>query len=503
MRVAGNSLDSLEKDPPTDRPKEEKKKKEKRGMLGGMFKRKDKKSKDKDSRDAGDEEKTSTELARKSPTPKESMESLSSNNQASPHRQTSKLQKQRPANLSPKGSHTGGQRPVSAGQPSAPAADLDRKISSAGSDGSMRLVLPESQPLFDKMPTPLQSKEHSPQESAPPTDRLDQKELSQDRNISALNTTASTIRPAAADIRPEPLKPSPQRIHMDEPEGSLSSPAEQPIQRNISHEPQERLQRTVSHESQERLQRAVSHESQERLQRVASQESQVRLQHKASQDSQEMRQRTIIRESPDRQRNQPSQQDNHHLALAQAAQHEPHPAPSMERLSESPVEVSPPVGPERNTPHQPPPLVTDMSSPSDSSPSPISPPSSPELIEPPSSTSAQSQKQGESGREVSTPLKPIPPPVNTLQDSPASTSASTSRSLPAWSDASLRAYMEDDSEIRDLLIIVHDKSGVVPRKDHPVVKSLFKEENKQLSDIERRLDGLLGDFLARRGRSTR
>ena len=63
--------------------------------------------------------------------------------------------------------------------------------------------------------------------------------------------------------------------------------------------------------------------------------------------------------------------------------------------------------------------------------------------------------------------------------------------------------MEDDSEIRDLLIIVHDKSGVVPRKDHPVVKDLFKEENRQLSDIERRLDGLLGDFLARRGRSLR
>ena len=60
--------------------------------------------------------------------------------------------------------------------------------------------------------------------------------------------------------------------------------------------------------------------------------------------------------------------------------------------------------------------------------------------------------------------------------------------------------MEDDSEIRDLLLIVHDKTGVVGRRDHPVVKGLFREENRQLEEIEKGLDGLLGAVLSRRGR---
>ena len=58
--------------------------------------------------------------------------------------------------------------------------------------------------------------------------------------------------------------------------------------------------------------------------------------------------------------------------------------------------------------------------------------------------------------------------------------------------------MDDDSEIRDLLIIVHDKTGVVARDDHPVVKEMYKEERSQLSKIERDLDGLLGEFYRRR-----
>jgi len=61
--------------------------------------------------------------------------------------------------------------------------------------------------------------------------------------------------------------------------------------------------------------------------------------------------------------------------------------------------------------------------------------------------------------------------------------------------------MDDDAEIRDLLVVVHDKSGVKGRRDHPVVKNLYKEENARLGEISNRLDGLLGEYLARKGRA--
>ena len=142
-----------------------------------------------------------------------------------------------------------------------------------------------------------------------------------------------------------------------------------------------------------------------------------------------------------------------------------------ERLSESPVQVSSQEPPTKT----PPPLMIDTSSHDDPSTSPVSPLSSPELIE-------------------------VPQEGNVREATPAST-AQSSNSTPTWSDASLRAYLEDDSDIRDLLVVVHDKSDVKPAAaDHPIAKSLFKEENRKLGEISNRLDGLLGDFLARKSR---
>ena len=84
---------------------------------------------------------------------------------------------------------------------------------------------------------------------------------------------------------------------------------------------------------------------------------------------------------------------------------------------------------------------------------------------------------------------------------PSSTHSSTA---PTWSDASLRAYMEDESEVRDLLLIVHDKSDVKQIKgrgrEHPICRDLFREEDERLREIEKRLDGMLGDFWARKRR---
>lgn len=144
-----------------------------------------------------------------------------------------------------------------------------------------------------------------------------------------------------------------------------------------------------------------------------------------------------------------------------------------ERLSESPVQVDLPDRDRLRT-QNPPRLVVDTSSQEDPSASPVSPASSPEIIE--------------------------APRYNDREETPASTTRSPSIT-PTWSDASLRAYLENDGDIRDLLVVVHDKSNVKPADpDHPLVKNLFKEENRKLGEISTQLDSLLGDWLARKSK---
>lgn len=76
---------------------------------------------------------------------------------------------------------------------------------------------------------------------------------------------------------------------------------------------------------------------------------------------------------------------------------------------------------------------------------------------------------------------------------------STSRSTPTWSDASLRSYMEDDQDIRDLLIIVHDKSNVTPvAPDHPLMNGLFSAERTKLADMQSQLDSMLMTWLSKK-----
>ena len=73
---------------------------------------------------------------------------------------------------------------------------------------------------------------------------------------------------------------------------------------------------------------------------------------------------------------------------------------------------------------------------------------------------------------------------------------------PEWSDAALHRYLEHDSanDIRDLLLIVHDKNDVKPvSNDHPIMKQLnFEQYEKQLDSMQTQLDGLMMDFLARK-----
>ncbi|KAI8260810.1 Tip elongation aberrant protein Tea4 [Colletotrichum sp. SAR11_239] len=139
-----------------------------------------------------------------------------------------------------------------------------------------------------------------------------------------------------------------------------------------------------------------------------------------------------------------------------------------DRLSESPVQVSP------VTTSNPPALMVDTSSQDGHSSSP-----SPELID-----------ADEVGR-------------HRAQDSMTASSTSTGGSTTgsSWNDAKLRAFFDSSSDIRDMLVVVYDKSDVAPAgPDHPVAGSLFREQNAKLAEITTQLDNMLGDWLARKQR---
>ncbi|KAG0640314.1 hypothetical protein HOY80DRAFT_1009115 [Tuber brumale] len=72
-----------------------------------------------------------------------------------------------------------------------------------------------------------------------------------------------------------------------------------------------------------------------------------------------------------------------------------------------------------------------------------------------------------------------------------------------WSDWSLRTYFEDDNDVRDMLIVVQqDKSNRSTAKtEHPDIGPLFEDASTKLADITKRLDGMLGDWLQRKGRT--
>ncbi|KAI0200452.1 hypothetical protein F4808DRAFT_470419 [Astrocystis sublimbata] len=141
----------------------------------------------------------------------------------------------------------------------------------------------------------------------------------------------------------------------------------------------------------------------------------------------------------------------------------------IERLSESPVQVSPLTS-------QPPALMGDNSSQEDRS-SPISSPS-PEL------------EDAENG-------------AHRNQESVATSTSPTTPST--WNDANLRAFFDSGSEIRDLLVVVYDdKTDASPvSPNHPIANSLFREQNAKLAEITTQLDNMLGDWLARKQRLSR
>ncbi|KAJ5627922.1 hypothetical protein N7490_010150 [Penicillium lividum] len=144
------------------------------------------------------------------------------------------------------------------------------------------------------------------------------------------------------------------------------------------------------------------------------------------------------------------------------------PEPQPEPEPESPVSVSPMEG---HIPILAPGLTLDALR--TRSISPLSPPSSPE---------ADTHDLKSSGA--------TPGSLDTL-----------SVDTPTWSDASLRSYLDEENDIRDLFIIVHDKTNIPPAGvDHPVTGRLFKEESKRLKEMNNQLDDMLVQWMAQRNR---
>lgn len=85
-------------------------------------------------------------------------------------------------------------------------------------------------------------------------------------------------------------------------------------------------------------------------------------------------------------------------------------------------------------------------------------------------------------------------------NSRAASRASPAVSQQSWSDKGLRAWLEDGTEVRDMLVMINDKTGVKPAPaDHPLMSGLFAEERKGVQDMMGQLDGLLGSYLQRKG----
>ncbi|KAL5356841.1 hypothetical protein BJX96DRAFT_143474 [Aspergillus floccosus] len=103
---------------------------------------------------------------------------------------------------------------------------------------------------------------------------------------------------------------------------------------------------------------------------------------------------------------------------------------------------------------------------------------------------------------------PVSPPISPAEhdDKPGETFTPFDMAPaepPTWSDASLRSYLDDENDIRDLFIIVHDNSNVPPAgPDHPITGSLFKEESKRLKEMTSQLDSMLADWVNRKTRTT-
>ncbi|KAJ4339856.1 protein phosphatase regulator [Ascochyta clinopodiicola] len=453
-RERGPSLESLEKNGFADKVKDDKKKKDKKsGMLSGLFKRKDKK--DKDSK--GDVDTIEADL-------KKAIEKPEPTSPQAP--QTTQATQAKPAEVSPE-------------------RQSEEQVGPAPSRQSSKGKLQKQQRARTDSPIKTKGilKTDSPMEA---TADLEE-EIGASENRPAGQQTTSTMRIVSPDQDQPQAQPAAQE--------RVKSPESQSVMAAISSKNPFRSNTTTdSAPKPEKV-----HKAKERVQLDDFDSSEEESDDPFA--------------DPDA-RDKPREQTT---------------AEPVGRLSESPVHVSAAdaqptvkeVAPARDLEsdaQQPPGLTGDNSS-ADTS-SRVSTPdlddATPDTIVP-DKLNVAAPRTGTSpsptllspnahANLIPPPSRAAPAPLN-LNTSPTVSSApvsSESATLPAWSDACLRSYLDDGSEIRDLLLMINDTTGVVPvGKDHPLMSGLFVEESKAAqsisSELDRLLNGLVDNRMKRNG----
>ncbi|KAL6703553.1 protein phosphatase regulator [Coniothyrium glycines] len=408
-RERGPSLESLEKNGFGDKAKEDKKKKEKKsGMLSGLFKRKDKKSKGgSDSVDSDAERADESDRGSPQSKPLEELSERPSTEQTGPVRQSSKgkLQKSNRTRDDSPQQTKGILKTESPTEAAAPAETQPDATTSAATSqpASMRLVSPE-------------------QEAAVRPSAADGAAM----QMSSRNPFSGAMKSQTnTDPKPEKVKQAKQRVQLDDFDSDddssdpFADPDAQP--RPQTHEPGAtgRLSESPVHVTAADAQPSNKGSVQER-----------------EQDAEPRHPPALTTDSSSQETSSPV---------------------STPTLEESPMKTIP-----ENTP---------MSS----------------FHTDPESAPAHLALHSAA---VPPPSRPAPIPDDKREPSPPV--SSDSAILPVWSDASLRAYLDDGNDIRDMLVVVNDTTGVIPvGPEHPFMKSLFVEETKVMQNLSGELDRLL------------
>ncbi|KAF2004318.1 hypothetical protein P154DRAFT_56300 [Amniculicola lignicola CBS 123094] len=458
-RERGPSLESLEKNGFADKAKEDKKKKDKKpGMLRGLFGRKEKKPKGASDSMDSDVEKVSEEVGRSSPqskasddTPSErlstdpqaaSSANSSATSSAAPSRQSSKgkLQKARGRDESPSKPKKGILRDTSdSPEPSTlaqgPSKETPATAMATKTPSTMRVVSPERE------------------EASKPTitERVVSPEVRSRSNsaLSKVNPINMLNRQQDGEPRPEKVKKAKQRIQLDD------FDSEEEEKADPFADPKEAQKAAAAGTG------AADSEPAGRLS-----ESPVQI--------------TVADAQPPAGGKEPlsvntQQQDKE---LEADAQHPPG-LTADTSSAETPSPISTP---------------TPDDSPIDTAPSkPNIPASRPTVLTSPSPTLLAPAQ----ANTIPPPSRPAPIPKEMMENTPPT--SSESHSLPAWSDASLRSYLDDGSDIRDMLMVINDTTGVVPvGRDHPLMSNLYVEEEKTVERLGVELDGMLMGWMEKK-----
>lgn len=433
------SLDKLEKDNPQskdDRKKKDKKEKEKKpGAIRSFFSRKDKKRSiddDDDSFGKRSMEFNEKEGDQEEPTP------VSPTKSEGPQRHPSKLKKQQPRiepSLSSKGPAT---QAKESGMDLASFLTNEGKMKSTADvpPASMRVVQPD---LDDFNSSP---------ESSPKKPTRDRSPESSRKGGQSAQPTVSAFRGQNSSTRPQKVVQAKSRAVLDDSDSDVEeitrAPAPAPVRPAPVPEDVKRQQQEQQRPAQRPILPGTYPDSYLSAQTTASDKTERAV---------------PVNGTP--------------------------PQQHQERLSESPVHISPVSS------NNPPPLMVDTSSQEEDQ---SSVRSSPELID---------REDGD---------------MHGKQDS-ITTSTSATTAASTWNDASLRAFFDSGTDIRDLLVVVYDKTDVAPAgPEHPIAGTLFKEQNAKLAEITtvsrypdeitsiissqllKQLDNMLGDWLARKQR---